>query len=131
VILDSSAVIALVLREKGWEAIVESLETSENVGIGAPTFTETAIVLSARLGKDATPLLLTLFDNFGVTVVPFGGEHSREALDAWLRFGKGRHAAALNFGDCMSYAVARLAGSPLLCTGSDFAKTDINLAVDA
>ena len=128
-ILDSSAVIALVLREKGWEAIVEALETHDNVGIGAPTFTETAIVLTARLGKDATPLLLTLFDSFGVTLVPFGSEHSREAHDAWLRFGKGRHPAALNFGDCMSYAVARLSGSPLLCTGSDFAKTDVELAI--
>jgi len=62
------------------------------------------------------------------SVVPFSEEHAREAAEAFARFGKGRHRAALNFGGCMSYAMAKLAGQPLLCTGADFAKTDLKLA---
>jgi ribonuclease VapC len=73
----------------------------------------------------------SLLRELDVTTVPFTAEHHDVATRAFERYGRGRHKAALNFGDCMSYAVARLAGSPLLCTGSDFAKTDINLAVDA
>lgn len=60
--------------------------------------------------------------------IPFGGEHWREAADAYLRFGKGRHKARLNFGDCLTYAVARLANEPLLFTGDDFPHTDLALA---
>ena len=69
-----------------------------------------------------------LVRDFGIVVIPFEAEHARVAAEAFARFGKGRHRAALNFGDCMSYAVAKLAGQPLLCTGSDFAKTDLKLA---
>ncbi len=63
----------------------------------------------------------------GVTVIPFTNAHNTAALDAYLRYGKGRHPAALNFGDCMTYATARLAGAPLLCVGEDFAQTDLAL----
>lgn len=66
--------------------------------------------------------------DLGIVVIPFDEEHALEAAKAFARFGKGRHPAALNFGDCMSYAVAKLAGQPLLCTGKDFAKTGIPLA---
>ncbi len=64
----------------------------------------------------------------GAEIIPFTRDHLNVAMDAFLRFGRGRHPAALNFGDCMSYAVARLAGMPLLYTGADFAKTDITAA---
>jgi ribonuclease VapC len=63
-----------------------------------------------------------------ISAVPFGDAHYGTAVEAWLRFGKGRHPAGLNFGDCLSYATARLAGQPLLCTGEDFSKTDIEIA---
>jgi len=63
-----------------------------------------------------------------VAVVPFGEDHWRAAVDAYIRFGKGRHAAALNFGDCLTYATARLSGLPLLAAGRDFSKTDLELA---
>jgi ribonuclease VapC len=63
-----------------------------------------------------------------IVVISFEEEHARVAAEAFARFGKGRHRAALNFGDCMSYAVAKLARQPLLCTGEDFAKTDLPLA---
>jgi len=60
--------------------------------------------------------------------VPFGEMHYGTAVEAWLRFGKGRHPASLNFGNCMTYATARLAGQPLLCTARDFSRTDLELA---
>ncbi len=63
-----------------------------------------------------------------IATVPFGEDHYGVAVEAWLRYGKGRHKAALNFGDCMSYATAKLSDQPLLCTGEDFSFTDLTLA---
>ncbi len=127
-ILDSSAIVAIVMREPEFEPLLERLASDPNPGIGAPTLAETAVVLSARLRRDARSLLSRLLSEASIAVVPFGEAHFGAAVEAWLRFGKGRHPAALNFGDCLSYAVARLADAPLLCVGNDFAKTDIPLA---
>jgi ribonuclease VapC len=87
-----------------------------------------AIELSRRRGQDAGPWLRSFLRNADAEVVPFTEEHLDAAIDAFLRFGKGRHRAALNFGDCMAYAVAAVAGMPLLYTGDDFAQTDIPAA---
>jgi len=73
-------------------------------------------------------VLMVLVHRAGIVVVPFDSEHSDVATDAWMRYGRGHHPAALNFGDCLSHATARLAGRPLLCKGDDFAKTDLALA---
>jgi ribonuclease VapC len=127
-ILDASAVVAIFLREPGYERIVDKLGSGAAVGIGTPTLAEAAIVLAARLGSDARPLLLRFIDEFGIVLVPFGDRHWREAAGAYQRFGRGRHGARLNFGDCLAYATARLAQRPLLCTGEDFAKTDLPVA---
>ncbi len=127
-IVDSSALLALVFREKGHELLVQKLISAEVVAAGAPTLAETGIVLQARLGKSADGLLERMLDEFGIEEIPFGEVHWREAVDAYRRYGKGRHAAALNFGDCMTYAVAMLTGEPLLFTGDDFARTDVRPA---
>lgn len=127
-ILDSSAILAILLREKGWENLVEKVSAAREAGVGAPTLAETGIVLSARLGREALTLLSLFVHETGLTVIPFGEEHWRAAVDAFRRFGKGQHRAGLNFGDCMTYAVARLSGQPLLCTGRDFPRTDLPLA---
>ena len=124
-IVDTSAIVALVMREPGFEAVLASLASDPNPAVGTPTLAETAIVLSSRLRRDARALLSRFLVEASIAVVPFGESHFGAAAEAWLRFGKGRHPAALNFGDCLSYAVARLAGTPLLCVGDDFAKTDI------
>ena len=124
-IVDSSAIVAIVLQEPGFEAVLERLTTGASSAIGTPTLTETAIVLSARLRFDARALLARLVVEADIETVPFGDQHYGAAVDAWLRYGKGRHAAALNFGDCMSYALAKLAAAPLLYVGEDFTKTDI------
>ncbi len=127
-IADSSAVVAILLREDGYEVLVRKLASAEAPGVAAPTLVETGIVLSARLGRSAEHLLTQFLAESGLSVVSFGEAHWRAAVDAFVRFGKGRHAAALNFGDCIAYATARLAGVPLLCTGRDFPKTDLDLA---
>jgi ribonuclease VapC len=128
VIVDSSAVVAILLREPGHESLLERLEAETSVGIGAPTLTETGIVLTARLGVRGLTLLARFAQVSGLVAVPFGEEHWSVAVDAFRRFGKGRNPAALNFGDCLTYATVRLADEPLLCLGEDFGKTDLALA---
>lgn len=127
-ILDSSAVIALLLKEPGHKRLLDRLAATEQVGIGAPTVVETSLVLSSRLGHAGKTLLARFLQEAEIEVVSFTADHWTIAADAFIAYGKGRHRAALNFGDCMSYAVARLAGRPLLCLGDDFPATDLDLA---
>lgn len=126
-IVDSSVLLAVVLREQGYEALEESLGTAEFLGVGAPTLVETAIVLHARVGALSRTLLIRLLDDLGATCVAFSDRHWPVALGAFARFGRGRHPAGLNFGDCLTYAVAKVANEPLLCLGDDFAQTDLAL----
>ena len=123
-IVDSSALVAIVLREPGWEALVDKLSAGP-AGTGAPTLAEAGVVLTAKLGPRGRSLLARVVQEARIAVVPFTDEHWPIAIDAYARFGKGRHAAALNFGDCLTYAVASLASQPLLYVGEDFAKTDL------
>jgi ribonuclease VapC len=124
-IIDSSALLAIVFQEPGFESLFGKLADADAVAAGTPTLTETGIVLHARLGSGAHGLLERMLDELGIQEVPFGEVHWREAVDAYRRFGKGRHSADLNFGDCMTYAVARLAGEPLMFVGEDFGHTDL------
>lgn len=126
-ILDSSVIVAIALREPGYEDLVGKLRAADTIGIGAPILTEAGMVLSSRLGVEPQALLDRFLRDFGVIPVVFGEQHWREALEAFRRFGKGRHPAALNFGDCLSYATARLADHPLLFVGDDFPRTDIEI----
>jgi ribonuclease VapC len=91
----------------------------------SPAVLETTMVLTRRLGQDARPRVFAFLRGIGAEVVSFNSQHLETATAAFLRFGRGRHPAALNFGDCMSYAVASVAAMPSLCTGEDFARTDI------
>ncbi len=124
-VLDSSAIVAIHLNEPGRDSLIEAIDRAEVVVVGVPTLLETAMVLSARFGQDARPLLYAFLRRLNAEVVAFNEEHLDSAITAFLRFGRGRHPAGLNFGDCMSYAVASVAGMPLLFTGRDFAQTDI------
>jgi ribonuclease VapC len=131
VIVDSSAVIAILLKEPGYECLRDRLAGSEQASIGAPTVVETSMVLSARLGRAGKTLLARFLEEAEIEVVGFTAEHWTIAGDAFIAYGKGRHRAGLNFGDCMTYAVAKLAGEPLLCKGDDFPATDLELAIPA
>lgn len=124
-ILDSSAILAVIFREPGWDEILERITGAPAAAVGSPTLAETGIVLAARLGDTADGLLERFLDELGIQEISFGSVHWREAVDAYRRFGKGRHEAGLNFGDCMAYAVASLGGEDLLYVGEDFGRTDL------
>ncbi|MGN9907140.1 type II toxin-antitoxin system VapC family toxin [Phytohabitans sp. LJ34] len=127
-IVDSSAIIAILLQEAEWEPLLEKLVESEHApGVGAPTLVETGIVLAARLGIPGKTLLARFVQESELRVISFTADHWPVAVDAYLRYGKGRHPAALNFGDCLTYAVGRVASEPLLCLGNDFTRTDLPL----
>lgn len=127
-VLDTSAIVALLLAEPGYKALVAKIQTARILAAGSPTIVEAGMVLSSRLKRDARPELSEFLREAEVHVVAVGEDHWNTALSAFLRFGKGRHPAALNFGDCLAYATAVVANFPLLCVGDDFSRTDIRLA---
>ncbi|HYN06330.1 MAG TPA: type II toxin-antitoxin system VapC family toxin [Vicinamibacterales bacterium] len=126
--LDSSALIAILFGEPGYLDLVDRVLKSDVVRIGTPTLTEAAIVLTARRRGRSGGELAMLLEELDVTVVPFTVAHHEVASRAYERYGRGRHKANLNFGDCLSYAVASLAGDSLLFVGDDFRRTDIEAA---
>lgn len=127
-ILDSSAIVAVLLGEPEQADLVELIGATPAPGVGAPTLAETGIVLTARLRERGRTLLERFLQESGSVVIPFDENHYGAAIEAFGRYGKGRHPAQLNFGDCLTYAVARLAGEPLLAIGDDFTHTDLELA---
>ena len=123
--LDSSALVAVLFAEPGHLDLVDRILEADHVRIGAPTLVETSLLLAGRRRAPADEEVEGLVKEMAITVVPFGEAEWRVAIDAFARFGRGRHAAALNFGDCLAYASASAAGDTLLFIGNDFAKTDI------
>ena len=125
---DTSAIVAIVLGEPDAERYLAAMR-AEAVIVSAVSQVEAAIVVEARQGPDAARDLQLLLDATVDEVMPVDVAHARGATAAWRRFGRGRHPAALNFGDCFSLATARLAGTPLLFKGDDFNRTDIESAL--
>ena len=126
-ILDTSAIVAVILGQAESAVLARAMLADAPSAVGAPSLAEAAIVLQARLGPRGLADLHGFLAEFAVHAVPFGDEHWRAAEKAFARYGKGRHPAGLNFGDCLTYAVAKLSGRPLLCVGGDFAQTDLTL----
>jgi ribonuclease VapC len=127
-VVDSSALVSIVIEESGHEHLLRKVLNAKLTVVGAPLAYEAAMVLSGRLHRDARPMLNGLLRNISAEIVPFTEEHYEAAVSAFLRYGKGRHPAGLNFGDCMSYALAVVSGLPLLYIGNDFSQTDIQAA---
>jgi ribonuclease VapC len=127
-ILDSSAIVAIILKEPGYDLVLQKIIKARQAGVGAPTLVECTIVISSRLSLDARGKLARFLDELNITVMPFTEVHYGTAIGAWLKYGKGRHPASLNFGDCITYAIAKVSGLPLLFVGNDFSKTDITTA---
>jgi len=127
-ILDSSAVVAIVLEEPEATEFLDKIAAAEHAAISAATFVEAGIVLSHRKGRPMSGTLELLFRKLGVEILPFTDAHREAALDAWWRFGRTRAPAALNFGDCIAYGAASVEGEPLLFKGDDFPQTDISPA---
>ena len=126
--LDSSTLIAVLFAEPGYLDLVDRILSADEVRVGAPTLVETSLVMSGRRRAPARGEVEGLIRELGVTVVPFGEGEWRLAVDAFTRFGRGRHPAALNFGDCLAYATAMSLGDSLLFVGDDFARTDVTPA---
>jgi ribonuclease VapC len=124
-IVDTSAVIALVQEEPSAQPIATALAGTRNPTMAAPTAAECLIVLTARHGAVARTIFERLRAEIGLRIADFTEDHAAATQRAYLQYGKGRHPAALNFGDCMSYASAKLSYEPLLAIGDDFPQTDL------
>jgi ribonuclease VapC len=125
-VIDTSAVVAILFGEPEAEIFAEAIERAAVRIMSAASVLEAAIVVESELGDPGARELDLLLYQAGITVVPFSPEHLAAARHAYRAFGKGRHAAALNFGDCFSYALSKSTGQPLLFKGADFPHTDVS-----
>jgi ribonuclease VapC len=126
-VVDSSALMAILLDEPAAGDIEFALDRSDELVISSSTFVEVTIVAESRLGNPGATGLERIIRHAEIAVRAVTESIARDTLDGWRRFGKGRHPASLNFGDCFSYGLARHLNSPILCTGNDFAQTDIEV----
>jgi ribonuclease VapC len=124
-VLDSSALLAILLSERQRRAFVDAIDADPVRLMSTASFVECSIVVSSRRGPEGLRDLDQLVSRAGIQFEAVDAEQGYIARDAWQRFGKGRHAAALNFGDCFAYALAFVTGEPLLFLGQDFSLTDI------
>jgi ribonuclease VapC len=124
-VIDTSALIAILLGEPEAEALALALAGDPKRLVSAFTALETGIVIEAKKGEAGGRELDLLLHHARIVIVPMTAEHYEIARFAWRRYGKGRHPAGLNIGDCCSYALAKAAGEPLLFKGKDFSQTDI------
>ena len=128
-IIDTSAIVALIQDERPHAAqVAAALAGARQPVMLAPTIAECLIVLTARHGPVGRTVFERLRTEINLGVAHFTDEHAAAALRAFLQYGKGRHRAALNFGDCMTYAAAQLSHEPLLAIGNDFTETDLEFS---
>jgi ribonuclease VapC len=128
-VIDSSAVIALLLGEAEAGDIAKALAGASTRMMSSFSLLESSLVVESRKGEVGGRELDLLIHRARIEIVPFDSEQSEVARIAWRAFGKGRHPASLNIGDCCSYALAKISGEPLLCKGNDFPKTDLALCL--
>lgn len=128
-VVDGSALMAILRGEPEEPAFRNAIRTTPNRLLGAPTRVEASIVALDRHGEPGLEQMQALIERLALDVVPLSDEQAKLAIDAFRRFGKGRHPAGLNFGDCFSYALAKATGEPLLFKGDDFSRTDIKRAI--
>ena len=126
-VVDTSALLAALFAEPQRDAVLVALAEADDALLSSCSLLEAAIVAQSRLGPEGQAELERLLEAFSVEITAFTADQAIVAGDAWRRFGKGRHAAALNILDCCSYALARAARRPLLAVGHEFARTDIEL----
>lgn len=127
-IVDSSAIVAVLLREADGDYFANKLAVTPRIRMSAATYVEVSIVMENKGGSRAGYELDDLIAKTEIEISPFTQEQAEAARIAWRRFGKGNHPARLNFGDCFSYALAKTTGEPLLFKGDDFSQTDIQPA---
>ena len=128
-IVDTSAIIAILFKEPDAQTYAGAISMADSCKISAANFLEAAIVVEVRAGTNGGRQFDAFMLRTGMVVASVTEEHARLARQAYLDFGKGRHPAGLNYGDCFSYALSRESGEPLLFKGSEFPKTDIVAAL--
>ena len=126
-VIDSSAIIAVLLNEANAAQIAEAIDSGSQRLLSAASLLEASIVIESRKGEAAGRELDLLIYRAAIEVVAVDQDQVEIARIAWRRCGKGRHPAGLNYGDCFSYALARSRGLPLLFQGEDFSRTDIDV----
>ena len=124
-VIDSSALVALLGMEPEAARLAAAIEADGTRLISAASVFEAAVVIESRYGPEGGRELDLLVAKAGLSVEPVTAQQAEIAREAWRRFGKDRHPASLNFGDCFSYALARVTGEPLLFKGTDFPQTDV------
>jgi ribonuclease VapC len=124
-LLDTSAVVAIFLGEPERRRFLEAIEAADSVRMSVANFVEISIVIESRFGPQGLHDLQRFVTRAGVEIVPVDVEQGQLACSAFSRFGKGRHRAGLNYGDCFAYAAAKALGEPLLYQGDDFSHTDL------
>jgi len=126
-VIDTSAVVAIFLAEPERPAFLDLIFQAHSRLMSAANVVEAGIVLEARRGEAAGREFDLFVIRAGLTIAPVDGEQAELARFAWRNYGKGRHPAALNFGDCFAYALARSSGEPLLAKGTEFRQTGIDV----
>jgi ribonuclease VapC len=124
-ILDSSPLVAILAGEPDAELYIQAISRAPRCRISAGNFIELSVVVESQFPVEVLRQCDALFRRVGIVIEPVTVEHAHLARQAFHDFGKGRHPAGLNFGDCFAYALARHAGEPLLFKGNDFSQTDI------
>src|SRR5271154_3539905 len=124
-IIDTSAIVAILFSEDDAQIYAEAISRADSCRISAATFVETAIVVEAQTKSNGSRQLDAFIRRAGIAIEPVTEEQAHIARQAFIDFGKGRHSAGLNYGDCFSYALSKAAREPLLFKGKDFAKTDL------
>jgi ribonuclease VapC len=125
IVVDTSAVVAVVSDEPGADWLAETLAQTTAAVMPAATYLELGIVLESRLGPSATGAAARVLRDAEIEIIDVTAMAAERALESWRRFGKGRHPAKLNFGDCIVYGVAAELDRPILCVGEGFVRTDI------
>ena len=124
-IIDTSAIIAILFDEDDARVYAEAITSADSCRISAATFVEIGIVVEAQTTNSGSRQLDAFFRRAGITIEPVTEEQAHIARQAFVDFGKGRHPAGLNYGDCFSYALSKVTREPLLFKGKDFSKTDL------
>jgi ribonuclease VapC len=126
-VVDTSALLSILFQEEDAQRYADAIAGEESALISAGTLIEAGIVLDCKLGPGAVRDLSALIERAGIEVAPVDAEQAQIAIEAYRDYGKGNHAAGLNFGDCFAYALVKVTGAPLLFKGDDFSKTDITI----
>ena len=129
IVIDSSALVAILRDEPERRSFIDAIVDHGEPRLSAATYVEASMVMELRLGDRGGREIDVLIEDVGMAIAPVDQAQATIAREAFRRFGKGRHRAALNFGDCFVYALAKILDAPVLFKGDDFALTDIKRAL--